>query len=177
MLIREVDDHEAAAADSSHVRLRDAERGGSSHGGVDRVASLAQDLDSGPGGVRVDRRNRAARSNCDGLPRRRPSGGRGRSAHEEGNQRCTRDGAENPGTHTTHITETVTPKPGRPRGRRGGRLVRGQNPFDYVARWRDARRLSRRRVVRRRWSGHGRRSTGPRIASSQRFESDYDEGR
>src|SRR5436190_19261672 len=96
------------------VRFRDAKRGGSGHGGVDGVASFAKDLDSGPGGVRVNGCNRAALSDGDGLPRGRRRSGGG-SDHEEREEHCTRDRAENPGTHTAPITETVKPKPGPPR--------------------------------------------------------------
>ena len=58
--LRVVVDEVAAAADARGVRLGDAERRGRGDGGVHRVAALAQDLDAGGGGVRVDAGDRAA---------------------------------------------------------------------------------------------------------------------
>ena len=58
-------DEVAAAADARGVGLGDAERGGRGDGRVHGVAALAQHLDPGGRGVRVDARDRAAVSDGD----------------------------------------------------------------------------------------------------------------
>ena len=60
-------DEEAATADAGGVGLGDAEGGGCSDGGVDGVATATQDAQAGPGGLRVDRADRAAAPDGGGL--------------------------------------------------------------------------------------------------------------
>jgi hypothetical protein len=59
-LVGEVDDHEAAAADTARERLGDAEHGRRRHGRVDRVAALCQRPDRGLRREPLDGRRRAA---------------------------------------------------------------------------------------------------------------------
>src|SRR5439155_23634601 len=58
--VRKVDDHEAAAADTGHVRLGDPERCVRGDGGVDRVSTVAENLDRRLGRSRIDGRGGAA---------------------------------------------------------------------------------------------------------------------
>ena len=60
MLMREVNDHEAAAADAGDERLGHAEHGVCGDRGVNGVAALAQDLDARPCRSRVNARNGSA---------------------------------------------------------------------------------------------------------------------
>ena len=70
MLVREIDDEEAAAADPGHERLGHAQHRVRGDRGVDGVAAFLQDLDPGTGRVRIDARDRTARPDRDRFLRR-----------------------------------------------------------------------------------------------------------
>src|SRR5439155_19324883 len=103
MLIREVNDHKAAAADAGDERLGHAEHGVCGDRGVNGVAALAQDLDAGPRRSRVNTRNGSAGADGHRFLRRR---GRCRSLRTA---RYERNECEECDEHRAHETDAHEP--------------------------------------------------------------------
>jgi hypothetical protein len=80
VLVSEIDDEEAAAADPGHERLGHPQHRVRGDGSIDGVAAFAQDLDPGARRVLIDARDGAARSDRDRFLRRLRRRGRPRTA-------------------------------------------------------------------------------------------------